>query len=395
MKNSFNTFKAASILIAIALCFGMSRPVFVNATVGGSFGGSSSTDTNQDTTGSFGGNSSTDTNQDTSGSFGSDSSTDLRQDNSAPADTTPPVISGTPANISTSTDGTSVIINYTSPTATDAVSGTVLVTCVPASGSSFAIGTTVVTCTAKDAMGNTATSTFNVVVTQTTPSPVTPPTPPTPPTPVTPPTPPVTPSYSGGGSYSGSFYGGGFSPVPLAVSIATTSATTSCPLLTSYLKLGSNNDGSQVTKLQIFLKDSQNLNVDINGIFDQKTDVAVRAFQTKYMSDIMGPWGATMASGFVYITTEKKINEIACNSPLTLNPAEISIIDAYKNTGVNAQNNTVVGVGSVNTGTSTLNASTTTFGPEIGSNTNGSSNTASVINASVLQRLWGFIKNLF
>ena len=392
MKNSFNTFKAASILIAIALCFGMSRPVFVNATVGGSFGGSSSTDTNQDTTGSFGGNSSTDTNQDTSGSFGSDSSTDLRQDNSAPADTTPPVISGTPANISTSTDGTSVIINYTSPTATDAVSGTVLVTCVPASGSSFAIGTTVVTCTAKDAAGNTATSTFNVVVTQTTPSPVTPP---TPPTPVTPPTPPVTPSYSGGGSYSGSFYGGGFSPVPLAVSIATTSATTSCPLLTSYLKLGSNNDGSQVTKLQIFLKDSQNLNVDINGIFDQKTDVAVRAFQTKYMSDIMGPWGATMASGFVYITTEKKINEIACNSPLTLNPAEISIIDAYKNTGVNAQNNTVVGVGSVNTGTSTLNASTTTFGPEIGSNTNGSSNTASVINASVLQRLWGFIKNLF
>lgn len=47
-------------------------------------------------------------------------------------------------------------------TATDAVDGDVPVTCSPASGSVFPLGDTVVTCTASDAAGNTATGTFTV-----------------------------------------------------------------------------------------------------------------------------------------------------------------------------------------------------------------------------------------
>ncbi len=199
---------------------------------------------------------------------------------------------------------------------------------------------------------------------------------------------PVTITGSGGSS-SGSYIGGvGTAPVTVVIN----SATTSCPLITSYLKFGGNNDSSQVAKLQIFLKNSQNLDVDVNGTFDIKTEAAVKAFQTKYMSDTMGPWGATQGSGFVYITTEKKINELACNSPLTLSASDSAIIDAYKN-GQSNGDNTTVGVGPTVPGS--IDASKTVLGPEIGSNGATSSNTASVVNASVLQRLWSFIKNIF
>ena len=54
-------------------------------------------------------------------------------------------------------------------TATDVVSGPVVVTCTPASGSTFAIGTTPVSCSASDAASNTGTGSFTVTVADTTP----------------------------------------------------------------------------------------------------------------------------------------------------------------------------------------------------------------------------------
>jgi HYR domain-containing protein len=44
------------------------------------------------------------------------------------------------------------------------VSGTVAVACAPAPGSTFAIGTTLITCSSRDAAGNTATGRFSVTV---------------------------------------------------------------------------------------------------------------------------------------------------------------------------------------------------------------------------------------
>jgi hypothetical protein len=58
-----------------------------------------------------------------------------------------------PTNITTNaTSPQGVVVHYTPPTATDESgdSSTALVTCTPASGSTFAIGTTTVTCTATD-----------------------------------------------------------------------------------------------------------------------------------------------------------------------------------------------------------------------------------------------------
>lgn len=155
------------------------------------------------------------------------------------------------------------------------------------------------------------------------------------------------------------------------------------------MKLGWNNDPVQVAKLQVFLKDSQHLDVVVNGSFDQKTETAVEAFQKKYLETVMGPWDATRASGVVYITTTKKVNELACNQPLTLTSAELAVINAYKANlasgspaaGMNLE------VGSANTdmATGTLNAG-------LVSDVN---NTAAAGNASIFQRFWNFILSLF
>jgi Ca2+-binding RTX toxin-like protein len=81
------------------------------------------------------------------------------------ADTTSPVISGVPADITVeATSSSGATVSYTPPTATDAVDGSVPVTCTPQSGSTFPIGTTTVTCTATDEAGNRATASFTVTV---------------------------------------------------------------------------------------------------------------------------------------------------------------------------------------------------------------------------------------
>jgi hypothetical protein len=360
--------------------------IVTGATDPGNFSNNPSNNGNQDGSGSASSSSSTNPNQDGNGLFGSNPSNNQNQDNSG-SDTTPPVISSV-SDISTTTSGTSVIVNYTLPSATDAVDGSITPVCVPASGSLFSAGTTAVTCTATDNAGNSASTTFNVIVTQTTSQSTTTPTS----------TPAIqTINYGGGSSSSSS----GSSINPLVSSATTTATTTidSCPLLTSYLQFGPNNDASQVSKLQAFLQESQGLNVDINGIFDQQTLNAVKAFQQKYLSDIMGPWGATHPSGYVYITTEKKINELACNASLTFSPAELAIINAYKNQqGQNGSNNAtgiaVPSNGAANS-TTTPNASTTPLTPIIGQNGAGASTNVAAVGgfAPAWNNFWGSVWN--
>jgi hypothetical protein len=215
---------------------------------------------------------------------------------------------------------------------------------------------------------------------------------------------PATPPGGGGGggstissnTSSGGGGGGGFGG---GVSLAATSSTAlsaSCPLITSYMKLGWNNDPAQVSKLQAFLKDSEKLDVDVNGTFDQKTEAAVESFQRKYMDTVMGPWDATRTTGTVFITTLKKINELACNQPLTLDSEELATIAAYEANAASADNSSstaVVGVGS--SANPTVSLSTTSTSTDVGQVTDGTDNTASVGNVSILQRFWNFLKSLF
>jgi HYR domain len=80
-------------------------------------------------------------------------------------DTTPPT--GTvPASVTTSTDDPGgKAVTYGDATASDIVDGPITPGCSPASGSTFPVGTTTVTCSATDAHGNTGSASFSVTVT--------------------------------------------------------------------------------------------------------------------------------------------------------------------------------------------------------------------------------------
>lgn len=80
-------------------------------------------------------------------------------------DVTPPVISGVPSDITVAASNAhGTRVTYPLPHAVDAVSGVVPVTCSPASGTIFPLGTTKVKCTAIDAAGNVASAFFRVTV---------------------------------------------------------------------------------------------------------------------------------------------------------------------------------------------------------------------------------------
>ena len=62
------------------------------------------------------------------------------------------------------TSAAGAAVSFASPAGTDEQGGAADVACLPASGSTFAVGTTTVTCTAADAVGHSATGTFQVIV---------------------------------------------------------------------------------------------------------------------------------------------------------------------------------------------------------------------------------------
>ena len=69
-----------------------------------------------------------------------------------------------PANIFLGTNGTSAVASWAAPSVSDNCPGVGVPTCTPASGSSFNVGVTTVTCTVKDAGNNTASCSFAVTV---------------------------------------------------------------------------------------------------------------------------------------------------------------------------------------------------------------------------------------
>ena len=85
-------------------------------------------------------------------------------------DTTPPTITNVPSGVTVEANGPSgSTASYSSPSANDSVDGPVPVFCAPATGSTFPLGTTTVTCNAADANHNQASTSFTVNVVDTTP----------------------------------------------------------------------------------------------------------------------------------------------------------------------------------------------------------------------------------
>ncbi|OGG76753.1 hypothetical protein A3B35_03000 [Candidatus Kaiserbacteria bacterium RIFCSPLOWO2_01_FULL_54_24] len=85
------------------------------------------------------------------------------------SDVEAPTFSGVPENQNVeATSAAGAVVTYALPTATDDVDEGVAVTCAPESGTTFAMGPTVVECSATDSAGNDASASFNVVVADTT-----------------------------------------------------------------------------------------------------------------------------------------------------------------------------------------------------------------------------------
>lgn len=88
-----------------------------------------------------------------------------------------------------------------------------------------------------------------------------------------------------------------------------------CPtvnFLTVFMRKGIDNNPNEVRKLQYFLNTHEGSSLTLSGVFDDATEAAVKAFQSKYSGDVLSPWGTTTPTGIVYVTTTRKINTIYC-----------------------------------------------------------------------------------
>jgi len=154
------------------------------------------------------------------------------------------------------------------------------------------------------------------------------------------------PAPIGNGPIVGSFGGGGGSgpvaPQPTGVVLGASTTTipslppsspdySSCSAyLTAFIGTGENNDPTQVMRLQTFLNTYEGATLTVNGIYDAPTLAATMAFQKKYGTDILHPWGIGAPTGYVYLTTRREINEIYCHftQNFPLSPNEQAIITA-------------------------------------------------------------------
>jgi Putative peptidoglycan binding domain len=98
--------------------------------------------------------------------------------------------------------------------------------------------------------------------------------------------------------------------------VGTTTATGTTPkcegkYLTSYMRMSTENPVEQVVKLQVFLN-TLGFTVAVTGKFDETTDKVVRAFQEKYLVNVLTPWKIAVGTGYVFKTTRATINNMVC-----------------------------------------------------------------------------------
>ncbi len=138
-----------------------------------------------------------------------------------------------------------------------------------------------------------------------------------------------------------------------------------CSFLKDYLRITFQNNPVEMIKLQLFLKIIEGeIGLEVNGFFDQATFDAVSRFQVKHQGDILTPWGYAQgeATGYVYILTQKKINEIVCNKLLYLSSGQLAEIDAFNAflTSLNEQGITLPSISNTPTTEVSTSSATTT-----------------------------------
>ena len=102
-----------------------------------------------------------------------------------------------------------------------------------------------------------------------------------------------------------------------------------CNYLLEYIKLGNSNNPVEVRKLENFLNEFEGEKLVVNGIYERVDFEAVERFQEKYSGDVLSPWNHIAPTGYVYITTKKKINEVYCEREFPLTNDEQEEIGVY------------------------------------------------------------------
>lgn len=119
---------------------------------------------------------------------------------------------------------------------------------------------------------------------------------------------------SRGGGGGGSVLGASTGPEPQVLG-------ESCGMyITTYIKLGQQNDSADVMRLQTFLNEEMGAKLPVNGTYDVATMNVLKAFQVKYKDEVLTPWAnhgltsdeAANGTGYVYKTTQRWINMLKC-----------------------------------------------------------------------------------
>lgn len=144
--------------------------------------------------------------------------------------------------------------------------------------------------------------------------------------------------------------GGGGGPIGLfgtinsqGIVLGTSTSTPDCSAyLSAFIRTGQENDREQVRRLQYVLKEFEGAPIQINGIYDAATLAAVNRFQTKYAAEILTPWGINSPTGYVFLTTRKKVNEVYCDKAkdedkqFSLTAAEAQHVQQVREQGANS-----------------------------------------------------------
>jgi DNA-binding beta-propeller fold protein YncE len=77
------------------------------------------------------------------------------------------------------------------------------------------------------------------------------------------------------------------------------------------VKFGANNNPDDVKLLEKYLNTYEGYSIPVDGFYSKTDFNAVVIWQEKYSTDILKPWGLNKGTGFVYITSLRKIKEIS------------------------------------------------------------------------------------
>lgn len=105
------------------------------------------------------------------------------------------------------------------------------------------------------------------------------------------------------------------------------------PYINSYIRYGEANDPTDVTKLQSFLVEhEQAQGITLSGLYDSPTLNALEVFQVKHAAEILTPWGLSEPTGYVYYTTQNKINALMCDGKRVFDyaPGQLEEIEQYR-----------------------------------------------------------------